>query len=272
MKALSLKDITMAGLIAAVYAVLGLAFAPISFGVYQVRVAEALTVLPFLTRAAIPGLFIGCMLANVYGGQGWQDIIFGSMITLVAAVLTRLTARLTRRSYSYAVSSLPVSFLLVGGSLLLIMTGGKKLSVALVFLSIAFNVFSSGRTNGDKKRQLRVGPRIASGILMVAAVVAAYPLDDWLTYTMTVVALIGSWLLYWYLDLLRASGDNPNILLAPLPPVVLNAFGVSLYLAPILDFNYWFTVQMIGIGQLIACYVLGLPLLKLLQKRKGLFA
>ena len=47
----------------------------------------------------------------------------------------------------------------------------------------------------------------------------------------------------------------------------VNAFGVSIYLAPILGMDYWFAVQMIGIGQLAACYALGLPLLKLMQKR-----
>jgi len=52
--------------------------------------------------------------------------------------------------------------------------------------------------------------------------------------------------------------------------VLINAFGVSLYLAPMAGFDYWFSVQMIGVGQLIACYLLGLPLLRLLQKRPWL--
>ena len=71
-------------------------------------------------------------------------------------------------------------------------------------------------------------------------------------------------------DSLLIDGENPNVLLAPLPPVLVNAFGVSLYLAPMLGFDYWFSVQMIGVGQLIACYMLGLPLLRLLQKRTSL--
>ena len=60
------------------------------------------------------------------------------------------------------------------------------------------------------------------------------------------------------------------MLLAPLPAVLFNAFGVSVYLAPLLGFNYWFSVQMIGIGQIVACYAIGLPLLILLRKR-GIF-
>jgi uncharacterized membrane protein len=145
-------------LIAAVYVLLSLIFYPISFGVYQVRVAEALTVLPFLTRAAVPGLYAGCLLANIFGGMGWQDVLMGSLLTLAAAVLTRTTVRIRR-----------------------------------------------------------------------------------------------GWLL------------------APLPPVIINALGVSVYLAPIIGVGYWFSVQMIGVGQIVSCYGLGLPLLRLLQRRSRLF-
>lgn len=155
-----LKTITVAGLIASVYVVISLILLPISFGVYQIRVAEALTVLPFLTPAAIPGLFVGAFLANIFGGNGWVDIIFGSLLTLVAGFLTRWIA--TRKNLS------------------------------------------------EKKR----------------------------------------------------------LALAPLPPVLLNAFGVSLYLAPLIGVNYWFSVQMIGLGQLISCYVIGLPLLIIFKKRQ----
>ena len=161
MKSKRIRYISSSGLIAAVYAVLTLVALPISFGVYQVRIAEALTVLPFLTAAAIPGLYVGCVLANIIGGMGWLDIVIGPLITLIAAFATRLIRN-------------------------------------------------------------RLG------------------------------------------DTTRA------MVLAPLPPVVFNAFGVSLYLAPLLGFNYWFSVQMVGIGQLVACYVIGLPLLILLRKR-GIF-
>ena len=156
-----IKYISTAGLIAAVYALLALVFMPISFGVYQVRVAEALTILPFLTPAAIPGLFVGCLVANVIGSMGWLDITLGSLLTLAVAIATR---------------TIRASF-------------------------------------GDTKK---------------------------------------------------------GMLLAPLPAVLFNAFGVSVYLAPLLGFNYWFSVQMIGIGQLVACYAIGLPLLILLRKR-GIF-
>ena len=60
--------ITQAAVIAALYVVLVVIFNYISFGTIQFRVAEALTILPYFTPAAIPGLFIGCILANVIGG------------------------------------------------------------------------------------------------------------------------------------------------------------------------------------------------------------
>ena len=82
--------ITQAAVIAALYVVLVVIFNYISFGPIQFRVAEALTILPYFTPAAIPGLFIGCILANVIGGAVVWDIIFGSIATLIGAVFTYL--------------------------------------------------------------------------------------------------------------------------------------------------------------------------------------
>ena len=79
--------ITQGAAIAAIYVVLTLVFAPISYGAVQVRIAEALTILPMFTPAAIPGLFAGCLLANFIGGAVIWDIIFGSIATLIGAIL-----------------------------------------------------------------------------------------------------------------------------------------------------------------------------------------
>ncbi|NLY44022.1 MAG: QueT transporter family protein [Clostridiaceae bacterium] len=84
----STKYLVQAAAIGAVYAVLTIALAPISYGIMQVRVSEAMTILPYFTPAAIPGLFIGCLIANIYGGLGIIDIVFGSLATLVAAFLS----------------------------------------------------------------------------------------------------------------------------------------------------------------------------------------
>ena len=80
--------LTQAAMIAAVYVVLTLLFRPISFGEIQVRIAEALTLLPLFTPAAVPGVFVGCLIANIIGGGILPDIIFGSLATLVGAVFT----------------------------------------------------------------------------------------------------------------------------------------------------------------------------------------
>ena len=140
-----------AALIAAIYVILNIIFAPISYGPIQVRIAEVLVVLPFIEPSAILGLFAGCILANIYGGLGMVDIIGGSLCTLVAAYLTY-------------------------------------------------------------------------------------------------------------------KAKNPK--LAPLPPVLVNAFGVSIYLHLLFDLPYWLTVLYIGIGEILACYILGYPLLIILLKNK----
>ena len=88
MKNKSTLFLVQAALIAAVYVVLTLVFAPFSYGEIQVRISEALTILPFFTPAAIPGLFVGCILANLLGGAIPLDIAFGSIATLIGAVFT----------------------------------------------------------------------------------------------------------------------------------------------------------------------------------------
>ena len=67
--------LTQAAMIAAIYVVLTYVFAPISFGEIQVRIAEALTILPLFTPAAVPGLFIGCLVGNIIGGALLPDIV-----------------------------------------------------------------------------------------------------------------------------------------------------------------------------------------------------
>jgi uncharacterized membrane protein len=153
---LNTKFIAQTGIIAALYAVITISLAPISYGPIQVRVSEALTVLPYITPSAIPGLFLGCLVANIYGGLGLADILGGSLCTLIAAVLTYLLSK----------SRKPI--------------------------------------------------------------------------------------------------------LAPLPPMVINALGVSLYLHLLFKLPYWLTVLYIAVGEFLACYVLGYPLLKIILKREKL--
>lgn len=137
-----------ASLIAALYVALVLIFSPISFGPIQCRIAEGLTVLPFLFPEAVPGLFIGCLIANIFGGTLW-DIIAGSLATLFAA---------------------------------------------------------------------------------------------WLT------------------------SKAPNLFWAAVPPVVVNAVIVGSYLGKISDIPFYFAIPYVAVGQAIACFGIGIPLVRLLQK------
>ena len=81
--------IAQAAIIAGMYAALTYILAPLSYGQIQIRISEALTVLPAFTPAAIPGLFIGCLAANLLGPNGIIDVLAGSVATLIAAVLSR---------------------------------------------------------------------------------------------------------------------------------------------------------------------------------------
>ena len=87
---ISLTTLVQAAMIAAIYVVL--TFIANAFGLanyaVQVRFSEALTILPYFTPAAIPGLFIGCLLSNVLTGCALPDIIFGSLATLLGALGT----------------------------------------------------------------------------------------------------------------------------------------------------------------------------------------
>jgi len=159
---MTVRAISVGALVAAVYAALTIWLAPISYGPIQVRLSEALTVLPFIEPASIWGLFLGCLIANLFGGLGPWDIFVGSLLTLAAAALTYLLRR-------------------------------------------------TGR--------------------------------PWL---------------------------------APLPPVVLNAFGVSAYLQLLFEPpkiallgnmpGYFVFVITVGIGEIVACYSVGLPLLYALRR------
>ena len=84
---LTTRSLCMSAIVAALYAALTLLLAPISYGNLQCRVSEAMTLLPLVMPASIPGLFVGCLLANIYTGSV-LDIIFGSLATLLAAIGT----------------------------------------------------------------------------------------------------------------------------------------------------------------------------------------
>ncbi|MGN0268063.1 MAG: QueT transporter family protein [Lachnospiraceae bacterium] len=82
-----------AAMIAAVYVALTLPIQPIAYGPIQFRVSEALTILPYFTSAAIPGVTIGCFLSNILMGAPLPDIIFGTLATLIGTIFSRMLRR-----------------------------------------------------------------------------------------------------------------------------------------------------------------------------------
>ncbi len=86
MKENKTRNLVFGALIAAIYVVLTLLLRPISYGPIQFRISEALCVLPYFTPAAIPGVFIGCLVSNLLGGAVLMDVVFGSLATLIGAI------------------------------------------------------------------------------------------------------------------------------------------------------------------------------------------
>ncbi len=88
MKNKSVKYLVVSAAIAAIYAVLTIVVMPINYGPIQCRISEAMTVLPIITPAGIPGLFVGCLVANIVSPVGAIDMVVGSIASLIAALLT----------------------------------------------------------------------------------------------------------------------------------------------------------------------------------------
>lgn len=94
----NVRKITSPAIVAALYATLTIVLAPISYGVFQFRISEALCVLPFLFPGTAVGLFIGCAVANLISAAGVLDVIFGSLATLLAALCSAHIGKRCRNS------------------------------------------------------------------------------------------------------------------------------------------------------------------------------
>ncbi len=94
------------GLIAALYAVLTLVLYPISYGAIQCRVSEVMTLLPLFYVEAIPGLIIGCFIANIFSGVV-MDMVFGTLATALAAAATFFIGKLIRSKAMPFIAALP---------------------------------------------------------------------------------------------------------------------------------------------------------------------
>lgn len=129
-----------AAVIAAMYAALTLCLQPLSFSGWQLRISEALTLLPVLTPAAVPGLAVGCLIANIASPLGVIDMVLGTAATLIAAILTRLTGRIRIMKFPVLSAVFPVIFnaVAVGASISIANSGGFAAGAfALNALSVA---------------------------------------------------------------------------------------------------------------------------------------
>ena len=150
----SIAYLTHAGIIAALYVVLtwiSALFGLSGMGAIQLRISEALCILPIFTAAAVPGVTIGCLLANLLTGAALPDIIFGTLATLLGVLGTRFFRRIVplamvppvffntliipfviRYAYVDVTESLPFLFLTVGvGEALSVFLFGTLLYFAL---------------------------------------------------------------------------------------------------------------------------------------------
>lgn len=89
----STKRLVKVALVAALYAVLTVALAPISYGNIQFRVSELMVLLAFFDPFYIGGLTLGCFIANLLGPNGLMDVIFGTLATLISVSAISLTAK-----------------------------------------------------------------------------------------------------------------------------------------------------------------------------------
>jgi uncharacterized membrane protein len=90
----TLVYVSEASAIAALYVAITVAIGPLGSSAIQCRISEAMCILPIFTPAAIPGLAIGCLISNIATGCLWQDVLFGTLATLIGAIGSRLLRRL----------------------------------------------------------------------------------------------------------------------------------------------------------------------------------
>ena len=147
----NVRYLTQAAMIAAVYVVLTFIANALGLanGAIQIRFSESLCVLPYFTSAAIPGLFIGCLISNILTGCALPDIVFGSIATLIGAYVTFLLRKFKWLSpigpilanalivpfillYAYGVRPLWLSFITV--------TIGEIISCGILGMILLFSI------------------------------------------------------------------------------------------------------------------------------------
>lgn len=136
----SVKKIVLTALIAAIYAALTLAVSPISYGPVQFRISEALIMLVAFTPLAVPGLTLGCVLANLMSPYGIIDILLGSSATFLAALSAWTICKKIGQKSIYIIPLVQAFFnAVIVGAELAYMTAPKA-GFAAAFLSSALYV------------------------------------------------------------------------------------------------------------------------------------
>lgn len=133
------ENLVVNALIAAVYAALTMALAPFSYGPIQVRISECMTLLAFLNPRWVPGLTIGCLLANLLSPFGMLDIIVGTLATFIAVYLMKYAQNMFVASLSPVI----VNGLLIGAELAYLGAIPPDMSMAAVMFYIAAGEFIS---------------------------------------------------------------------------------------------------------------------------------
>ena len=134
-----LKYFVRASVIAALYFAVTYFTKPISFGAIQVRIAESLTVLPFILPEAVIGLTLGCFLANIFSPFGPIDMILGTALTLMAALITMELGKLKAPKYVAPIP--PVIANAFGVSLYVVSLSGLAGNIGLNDFSKIFRNF-----------------------------------------------------------------------------------------------------------------------------------
>lgn len=139
MKQSAINKLAASAVIGAAYAVLSIAFAFIGYGPVQFRIAEVLCILPFFLPFSVWGLFAGCIVANLLSPYGPIDVIFGSLATLMAALLTMYIGRISNGgSAAKALACLPpvVCNGLIIGAMIAWSTAEEAFAVSFVWNAV----------------------------------------------------------------------------------------------------------------------------------------
>ena len=112
-KHISVKIIVINAMIASIYAALTLVISPIAYSEIQFRLSEIMVFLAFYNRKYIPGLIIGCIVANLFSPMGLLDVIFGTISTIIVCI----SMYLIKNRYLAAIIGALITGIIIGGEL-----------------------------------------------------------------------------------------------------------------------------------------------------------